>query len=393
MLESIKKIDKKMLVMMGVVFVIILFIIILMLFMSVSTGGKLDYDKIESKLEKAAEKYFKDNDSDLPKNVGQTVKVDADELVSEGYIKDLSEYTDENVTCSAEVIVGKTVDGYDYVAALDCDEDYKTEFLADKLIANDLVTSGSGLYKLDEVVNQGDILGMDEEGYDLSSNELMAGYVYRGENPNNYIMIDKKLYRIVKIDGKKDLTLVIASSSINGKFDDRYNSEEQKEIGKNNYINSRAEEKIKERFEEKEANTGVIKNKIIAKNICIGPRSEDETATDFSAECSVVMKNQLYGMLTINDVIVASIDENCETALSKECENYNYLMSGRNSYWTITPSTENTYTVYKVSTREKQPISLSNANISLNLKYTYYLSNRLVYVEGTGTEKDPYIVK
>ena len=88
MLESMKKIDKKLLAMMGFIIAVILIIIVLIIVVSVSTGGKLSFEKIESKLETAAEKYFKDNENDLPKKVGQTAKVDSDELVSEGYIND-----------------------------------------------------------------------------------------------------------------------------------------------------------------------------------------------------------------------------------------------------------------------------------------------------------------
>lgn len=393
MLESIKKIDKKLLLMMGFVFGVILLIIILMVIMSASTGGKISYEKIEEKLEVAAEKYYKDNDSELPKKVGQTTKVDADDLVSDGYISDLSEYTGEEVTCTAEVIVGKTVSGYDYVASLNCDEDYKTQFLADKLIASDVVTTGSGLYKLEDFVVTGSPLGMDEDGYDLGSNELLAGYVYRGESPKNYIKIDGQTFQIVKIDGNKDFMLISTSTRLRSSFDNRYNTDEEKNVGINDYSKSRAYEKITTNFETKEKADGVIKQKVATKNICVGPRSTDETTTDGTLECSVVMKDQVYGMLNINDVVVASLDENCTTAVNRECENYNYLMQNNASFWTMTPSAEDTYMAYKVSAANKEPIELVKASTSSTIKYVYFLSNRLVYVSGTGTSADPYIVK
>ena len=65
------------------------------------------YEKIENKLETAAEKYLKDNDSLLPKKIGQTAEVSSDNLVSGGYISDLTEYTEEGVICSAKVIVSQ----------------------------------------------------------------------------------------------------------------------------------------------------------------------------------------------------------------------------------------------------------------------------------------------
>jgi len=389
MLENMKKIDKKLLAMMGFVIGVILIIIVLIIVMSLSTGGKLSYEKIESKLETAAEKYFKDNDSDLPKNIGETTKVDSDDLVSKGYINDLSEYTDKDVTCSAEVIVGKTVEGYDYVASLDCDEDYKTEFLADKLIAEDL---GKDLYKMEDVVTIGETLGMDEDGYDLSSNELMTGYIYRGENPDNYVKIGKNTYRIVKIDGNKDITLVSTLSKPKSSYDDRYNNEIEKKYGINDYKVSRAYEKLTDYFKNSEKED-FIKEKVATKNVCIGARSEDETATDGSAECSVVMKGQVYGLLPLFDIINASLDPNCETATNRECTNYNYLMSKQTTYWTMTPSTENTYMAYRISTSSTTPFLISKTNSSSTLKFVYFLSNRLVYESGTGTESDPYIVK
>lgn len=389
MLESMKKIDKKLLAMMGFIIAVILIIIVLIIVVSVSTGGKLSFEKIESKLETAAEKYFKDNENDLPKKVGQTAKVDSDELVSEGYINDLSEYTDEDVTCTAEVIVGKTVEGYDYVAALDCDEEYKTEFLADKLIAEDL---GKDLYKMEDVVTPGETLGVDEDGYDLSSNELMAGYIYRGENPDNYVKIGKTTFRIVKIDGNKDLTLVSTLNKPKSAYDDRYNNEIEKNYGINDYKVSRAYEKVADYFENKEK-ADLIKEKIAVKNICIGARSEDETATDGSVECSVVMKDQNYGLLPLYDILNASLDENCETASNRECANYNYLMPKQTTYWTLTPSTENSYTAYKISTSSNPPILLSKTNSSSTVKFVYFLSNRVVFESGTGTENDPYIIK
>jgi len=386
MLESIKKVDKKVLIMGGLVFGILFLLIIIILISSLLGGGKLSYEKIEKKLAGAAEKYYKDNDSSLPKNVGETVEVDASTLVSGGYIKDLSEYTDENVSCSAKVIVGKndSEKGYDYVANLDCGEEYKTEFLADKLI-KDIVSSGNGLYKMEDVVVAGETLGTDDDGYDLSSNELMKGYIYRGEKVNNYIKIGGELFRIVKIDGNKDFTLVTTYKKEKGPFDNRYNSEIEKNYGINDYSLSRAYESISSRYEKLDEK---IKQKIAVKNICIGARSSDETVTDGSIECSKLMKNQHYGLLSMYDVMNASLAEKCETSVSRECVNYNYLL-GETTFWTMTPDTENTYFAYRVS----DSISASRANMNATYKYVVYLSNRLVYESGTGTESDPYIVK
>ena len=164
MLESIKKVDKKIITMMGLIIGVIVIIIIAVIVVALTTGGNLSFEKIENKLAKAAESYCNDNSDKLPKIVGDEVRIDTSTLVSGGYIKDLSEYTDDGVSCSAEVIVGKTPNGYDYVTSLDCGKSYKTEFLAKKLKEN-VVTSGNGLYQLTAPTEE---LGTDESGYDLS---------------------------------------------------------------------------------------------------------------------------------------------------------------------------------------------------------------------------------
>lgn len=391
MLENIKKIDKKLLIMVGVLFSVILIIVIAFIAMSLSTGGTLSFEKIENKLETAAKNYYKDNDSSLPKEIGETTEIESSTLVSGGYISDLSEYTEENVVCSGKVLVGKIEDGYDYVASLDCGDEYKTEFLYEKLI-KDVTTSGNGLYKMEDVVKLGSSsdLGIDEDDYDLSSNELMSGYIYRGENVKNYIELNGTKFQIVKIDGNNDFTVTIVKTKLKGAYDDRYNSDIEKDYGINDYEMSRAHEIIGEAYASLDKSS-ILKSKITRKNICIGARSEDETSTDGSVECSKVMKNQSYSLIPAFDIMNASLSENCSTTIDKECGNYNYLISNNShkNYWTATPSLENSYEAYRIM----NGLASYRANYTTIYKYVYYLSNRLIYVSGTGTESDPYIVK
>lgn len=387
MLSAIKKMDKKMLTMIGVVFGIIIIIIVAIIIMSFSTGGKLSYSKIENKMISAAQKYYKDNDNLLPKKVGESVEIDAMVLASNSYMKNLSEYTKESVICEGKVIVAKTDSDYDYVPYLDCGTDYKTEFLVDKLLEN-VTSTGEGLYKIEDVVKLGDPLEFDDEGYDLATNELLKGYIYRGENVNNYIKLDGSLYRIVQIDGNNDITVITEYKKSKGPYDNRYNSDASQNCGINNYAVSRVYESIKKVYDGLDKDS-TIKTKIATKNVCIGARSVDDTSTDGSTECSKVMKNQFYGLITVSNFMNASLSEKCENSLSAECSNYNYLASTSSSYWTMTPSTENTYSAYRIGNK----IESVKTNKTAIYRYVYYLSNRLRYVSGSGTENDPYIVK
>ena len=88
------------------------------------------------------------------------------------------------------------------------------------------------------------------------------------------------------------------------------------------------------------------------------------------------------------DIMNASLAEECTTSMSNECINYNYLADGT-SFWTMTASPDNTYTTYKISKNVDQ----SRANTNGVYKFVYYVSNRVKFESGTGTELDPYIVK
>ena len=380
MLESIKKVDKKIIIMFGVMIAIVLVIIIALIVLSLSGGGTLSFEKIETKLVSAAESYYDDNEDKLPAKIGESKEIKVDTLVKEGYISALSEYTEEGVKCDAKVIVAKIENGYDYVAALDCGKEYKTVFLADYL-KEKVVTSGSGLYQVTPPTTD---LGTDADGYNLSSNELLSGYVYRGEKVNNYIQVGNVVYRIVRIDGNNDFTVVTTNNSSKGVYDDRHNNNTQ---GINDYTKSRVQEALAEKYTGLKID-GFIKSKSVTKDVCIGARSTTDTTKDGSTECKVVMKDQNCSLLPVYEILNASLSDECQKTTDAACRNYNYLMS-TGTFWTMTPTDKNTYSAYisggKMSSMETYE--------DYAYKYVYYLSSRLVYESGTGTEADPFIVK
>ena len=385
MLESIKKVDKKIIIMFGVMIAIVLVIIIALIVLSLSGGGTLSFEKIETKLVSAAESYYDDNEDKLPAKIGESKEIKVDTLVKEGYISALSEYTEEGVKCDAKVIVAKIENGYDYVAALDCGKEYKTVFLADYL-KEKVVTSGSGLYQVTPPTTD---LGTDADGYNLSSNELLSGYVYRGEKVNNYIQVGNVVYRIVRIDGNNDFTVVTTNNSSKGVYDDRHNSDfdNNNTQGINDYTKSRVQEALAEKYTGLKID-GFIKSKSVTKDVCIGARSTTDTTKDGSTECKVVMKDQNCSLLPVYEILNASLSDECQKTTDAACRNYNYLMS-TGTFWTMTPTDKNTYSAYisggKMSSMETYE--------DYAYKYVYYLSSRLVYESGTGTEADPFIVK
>lgn len=77
---------------------------------------------------------------------------------------------------------------YKYQAYLTCKK-YKTEKMLDVLKKNNTISqTGDGLYEM--------------------NNEL----VYRGENPNNYVLFNDELWRIVKIDKDNKIKIILTET-------------------------------------------------------------------------------------------------------------------------------------------------------------------------------------
>ncbi len=388
MMDKLRNMDKKILAMLIFIIVVILVLVFALIILSLTTGGKMSYTKVEQTMVRAAKKYYKDNPSLLPKAYGKDSEVDDTTLASGGYMKDLSTYTDGK-SCTGKVIVGKTKTDYDYVAYLDCGDSYQTALFY-KILIDKKVDSGEGLYAVEDFITTDYNLDIDEDGYDLSTNELLKGYVFRGQRVDNYVSINKATYRIVKIDGNNDIMIVQDKINNTAYFDNRYNSETEKNSGINDFSVSRVYDTARDYYETKIINDNPIRTKGVPKSICVGARSEDESRTDGSVECSKVLKDTYIGLLSVYDVMNASLSSECSSTTDPNCGNYNYLTE-IGEFWTVTPNDDNSYTEYKV-TKNKGIVS-SETKYSSGYRYTFYLSNKVIYVSGSGTKTDPYIIK
>ena len=217
-----KDVGKKKLLMIAgaIVGLLVLIIIILLIFHAITGEKKLSYSEIEDKVLTAAKKYYNENKNALPENDGEQVVISDNTLTSAGYLKEMSKLTNKTgSTCSANVYVTNINSEYRYTVKLDCGKDYSKKTLSEYIKENvEKVYSGDGLY------------------------ELNGELVYRGDTPNNYIKIDKRLYRIVKITDDK-VTIIVDSDRITTKtWDDRYNIEKDSEYGINDFTISRIKE-------------------------------------------------------------------------------------------------------------------------------------------------------
>lgn len=367
---------KKMFRFMGIIVGIVV-VLLLILFIA-SLGGKnksktYSYSEIEKIMEKAAKSYFKDHPDYLP-DESSIIEVDVDSLVNEGKMKDLSQYTKDDISCTGNVQVQKEDDEYIYTPNLNCGDNYSTIPLYSKVLEkNDVVNSGYGLYHNNN------------------------GYVFRGENINNYVQLDNSLWRIVKITSNNNIVLINEEGAgYSNPWDNRYNEERKYESGINNYASSRAKEFLEKIYKnpDEDDKEDVLskkdKTRLVEYNVCIGKRTLTSEGKDNSYECRETLKNQKMGLLTLSDFLYASVDPNCKSADTKSCKNYNYLVI-KSNWWLGTANSDDTSTVFKVGANGV--ITADNASNYALLRPVIYLNDTVMYKSGKGTLEKPYTVR
>lgn len=355
-------------------------LILAIVIFSLIFGGKQqtkinDYPTMENSMVTAAQKYVSKNQKLLPKDEEETSKINLDTLVNFEYIKELSAIEDENVKCTGYVEILYKNEDYMYVPYLKCGNYYETQSIADYIENNqEIVTTGDGLYQMGNK------------------------YVFRGENPNNYIGIGNRLYRI--IDMTEDGVVRLISYKRLNKYmlwDNRYNTEKNMNTGINDYSKSRIKDYLNallekpEREDEEPTFSDQELSKMVAQDICIGKRSSTFGDINDSNECQKVEAEQKVALITISDYARASLDSNCKTIFDKSCMNYNFFSaSSSDNFRTLTATTDNSYQVFYIS---NGVATLTRASSSFNTNIVIYIDKLSLYNSGSGTYNDPYTIR
>ena len=364
--ETLKSIDKKLLIYLGVVVVIAIIGIVASIIVYKINNSNLSYSEVEEKLESAGRKYYTDNSNLLPKKDGGEVSVRDTKLSDEGYMKPLEKLIKDK-SCKGKVVVSLNDKKYKYTAYLDCGKEYQTREISTKIIEDNPSTEEDGLYQI----------GTD--------------YVFRGEKVNNYLQFNDRLFRIVRIyeDGTMKIMLNEDYREKTYVWDNRYNAEVKFSYGYNNYEKSRLKEALDSIYENNRFLTDdSYKARIVPVDLCVGKRKSTDTRSDQEVECSDKLENQYVFTITAYDYMLASLDEKCTYVTAKSCRNYNYMVAGFN-YWTITADPDTSYHAYKVG----GSISSKETSDTAALRPTVVLSKDNMYQSGNGTKESPYIIK
>lgn len=360
------KIDQKLLRVMGMVAGgIIIFIVIIAVTSSCVKNKKYTLIDLENKLISLSKSYYDKNKEALPKE-GESTSLTSSYFISNGNFKELR--LKNGATCSGEISVTNNNGYYLYIPALNCGNDIKPITLTEKL-KEDIVHEGEGLY---------------ENG---------PSYIFRGEVINNYLSIEDKLFRIIKINSDDSIRIIENKRTVTSPWDNRYSIERKTNVGINDYItnniNSRVKNKLDEIYDTPKLFSDSIKAYFNTHDVCVGKRSIEDTENNGAIECSVVIKDQVLGLIQVNEYMQATLDKNCLTTSSPSCSNYNYLARLDSATWTITADKDTSYRIYKLD----RDISLTNASSISGLLPVVHLDKKVLYSSGDGSLNDPYIIK
>lgn len=370
MVEALKKLDKKFLIIAGCIILIPIFVIVFLAIVQGCSGGTITYEKYEQKMISAAQKYFADKNK-IPVEESDLVTVKLNKLVSGGYIKSTEDLLEDS-TCDGEVNIrrnGSSIetngDGFlNYTVTLNCD-DYSTTHLVDK-IKEDVVTTESGLYQIGE------------------------DYVFKGDKVNNYINIFDISYRIMSIDKNNIIKLVKSEPEITSRiWDNKFNIEVNHSYGKNIYKDSVILTYLLNDYENAKKVSKKAKQHIVAYDVCIGKRSVNDYSISKELDCSQVLENQVISLMNVSDFAMASSDPDCNSTTSRACKNYNYLSKIATSTWTLNTVSENTYEAFFISDGLSEH---QNANSYNEYNIVIYIDGNELYTSGEGTALNPYII-
>lgn len=370
MVDAIKKMDRKFLIMVGCIIFIPVLIIVLLALIQGCGNRKVTYEKYEDKMVDAATKYFKSKGT--PKEEGETKTVELSKLVEAGYIKSTEKLLDDS-SCSGNVTVrlnGSIIEenngGYlNYLPVLKCDK-YNTKTLHSELMKN-VVKTDSGLYETD------------------------IDYVFKGDNVKNYLVMNGNNYRIISVEKDGAIKLLKPENDNSTRiWDNKYNVESKSSDGINFYKDSKILKNLINDYKNEKQYKEELKKRLLSYDVCVGKRSINDMSIDKSIDCSERLENQIVSIMNISDYARASLDTNCTSLTSRSCRNYNYFTTITSSGWSMNAVSDNTYEVFHFSDGIAKHYE---ANDYKSYKIVLYIDGNERVTSGTGSSSNPYIIE
>lgn len=208
--------------------------------------------------------------------------------------------------------------------------------------------------------------------------------VYKGSNPNNYIMFNNEMWRIMSIESNNTIKIIKEEVLANNRFGltNDWESSEVLQILTEYYEN----------FDKKSLDSTVTTDFYIG---ALDYLSTLGYVREKEQEKSAIWTGKI-GLINPTDYVQASANTNCVSVFSSNsspwpCKESNYLYIGID-WWTMSPAIDNT-NVWYVGTMGMSRYTSLNDNTNEpqmgNIRPVVYLSSEIT-LSGTGQENDPY---
>ncbi len=282
-----------------------------------------------------------------------------------------------------------------------------------------VITSTSVMDLMKDIVPEGSTEsdGLYEVKYDpdwyytLSNNEVnrLPQYVYKGENPNNHVIIQEDCYRIMQITNKQVVKLLYEGKA----YGDSCEIEEGRQgyidvtpelsvWGKTNNVWQNTEKQnIRTTLEDWYAEKKMTSNRIGTFTNLLGfvssskPDANDTIQGLIADELGIIGMYESVALPTVSDYVMASTNKACQSIKSAsqttECMKNNYMFEADFNYWTLTGVGGTSNQVWSIQNTGKIAPTAITTN-TLKIKPVIFLKSTATFT-GTGIPADPYKLK
>ena len=274
----------------------------------------------------------------------------------------------------------------DYFSEMINEKDFEIRINTDDLVKEKLIDNNNGFKGYVKVINnEFSFVKIDDmlidninakdyvTGINNENNAYDLKYIYKGDNRNNYIKYNEKLYRIIGITNSNNLKVISVDTSVEEYFGlsgdinylktDKEINSENKGIFYVGYIRSETSEIDQIMKNEKRNNTYTINN----------PKLYYD-----------------YSYVNISDIVNASNECNFKKITDINTNNCNsYLLNMLSN--TYSSNTLENNLVYKIN--ETGEVATSKIEKNFNIKKIIYISLLNEYKSGDGTKENPYEIK
>ena len=278
---------------------------------------------------------------------------------------------------------------------------------ASEMLKKDITTNGDGLYK------------------DIYSNKR---YVYRGENPNNYIKFNDELWRIIAIEDDNTLKLIknddiVIMHDDGSESNNRYNENNSYctiETQGMNYscnvwsaVSGRFDSGIYQGTVSEDADlniylnneyynflTAEAQNQIQTHDFKMGSLFQNVTFENYLNQDNKYIWYGNIGLINLSDWFKASNNPNCTTSSkdwtpnnNEDCEcSFNNFLYNNKQYWTMNPNSNSTKYVLEIGSSGCIGNASSSHTTAVSVRPVLFLKAN-ISLEGLGTLEKPYQIK